>query len=214
MRSARWFMGAVRLSPAALSRAACGVAVLTVLAVVGCGGPARPAGAVGNASNDSNAGNAGNAVTSVDASRPAVGQAVASPGATASPDDDELKIPPAGPTVVQAQQDPRGPVLTDAAGFTLYTFTADGRLASRCTGQCAARWRPVSSGGKPQAGTGVSAADIGSIRRDDGGYQVTYRTAPLYYFAGDTKAGERNGADRDEFGGRFRCVPPVDTEKP
>jgi predicted lipoprotein with Yx(FWY)xxD motif len=209
MRSARSFIVAIRLSPVARSRwvppAAYGLAVLTALAVVGCDGPAGPVG---------NAGTAGNAGMAADASRPAVGRAVASPGVDESADD-EQKIPPAGPIVVQAQKDPRGAVLTDAAGFTLYTFSADGPLAPRCTGQCATRWRPASGGGgKPQAGTGVSAADIGSVRRDDGSFQVTFRTAPLYYFAGDAKAGERNGADRDEFGGRFRCVPPVGTDKP
>lgn len=172
-----------------------GLAVLTLLALAGCGGPA------------------GNAGTAADAPRPAGNRAAASPGVVESPDD-ELQIPPAGPTVVKAQQDPRGAVLTDAAGFTLYVFTADGPLAPRCTGQCAARWRPASGGsGKPQAGEGVSAADVGSVRRDDGSFQVTYRTAPLYYFAGDARAGERNGADRDEFGGRFRCVPPAGTGK-
>jgi predicted lipoprotein with Yx(FWY)xxD motif len=187
-----------------------GLAVLTALALVGCGGPAGKASNAGPAGNGGVAGNAG---TAANASRSPAGRNVAPPGALESPDD-ELQIPPAGPIVVVAQKDPRGAVLTDAAGFTLYTFTADGPLASRCTGQCAARWRPATGGGgKPQAGTGVSAADIGSVRRDDGSFQVTYRTAPLYYFAGDTKAGERNGADRDEFGGRFRCVTPVSTDK-
>jgi predicted lipoprotein with Yx(FWY)xxD motif len=216
MRSARWLIAAIRLSPVArrqsMLSAACGLAVLTALAVVGCGGPA-PAGSAGAAGNNGNPGNAGavgNAGTVADASRPATGRAAAS----ADDEDDEQKIPPRGPIVVQAQKDARGVVLTDAAGFTLYTFSADGPLAPRCTGQCAARWRPATGGGgKPQAGTGVSAADIGSVRRDDGSFQVTYRTAPLYYFAGDAKAGDRNGADRDEFGGRFRCVPPADTDK-
>ena len=215
MRSARWLIAAIRLSPVArrqsMLSAACGLAVLTALAVVGCGGPA-PAGNAGGtdsaaaAGNAAHAGNAGNAGTVADASRPA--------GASGDDEDDEQKIPPRGPIVVQARKDARGAVLTDAAGFTLYTFSADGPLAPRCTGQCAARWRPATGGGgKPQAGTGVSAADVGSVRRDDGSFQVTYRNAPLYYFAGDAKAGDRNGADRDEFGGRFRCVPPVDTDK-
>jgi len=212
MRSARWLIAAIRLSPVArrqsMLSAACGLAVLTALAVAGCGGPA-PAGNAGrtdSAAAAGNAANAGNAGTVADASRPA--------GASPDDEDDEQKIPPRGPIVVQAQKNARGAVLTDAAGFTLYTFSADGPLAPRCTGQCAARWRPATGGGgKPQAGTGVSAADVGSVRRDDGSFQVTYRTAPLYYFAGDAKAGDRNGADRDEFGGRFRCVPPVDTDK-
>jgi predicted lipoprotein with Yx(FWY)xxD motif len=126
----------------------------------------------------------------------------------ASPDDDEHQIPPARPVVVELH----GAVLTDAAGLTLYTFSADGPLAPRCTGVCAQRWRPATSaGGKPQAGAGVSAADIGSVRRDDGSYQVTYHAAPLYYFTGDARAGDRDGSDREEFGGRWSCAPPGGT---
>src|SRR5690348_14348768 len=72
MRSARWLIAAIRLSPVArrqsMLSAACGLAVLTALAVVGCGGPA-PAGNAGGtdsaaaAGNAAHAGNAGNAGT-------------------------------------------------------------------------------------------------------------------------------------------------------
>lgn len=141
-------------------------------------------------------------------SGPGGGPPPPSRGAASASPDEEHQIPPARPVVVELH----GAVLTDAAGFTLYTFSADGRMAPRCTGVCAQRWRPATSaGGKPQAGGGVSAADVGSVRRDDGSYQVTYHAAPLYYFSGDARAGDRNGADRDEFGGRWSCAPPGGT---
>ena len=124
-------------------------------------------------------------------------------------DQDEHVIPPAAAVVVQIRTVAGAQVLTDAAGFTLYTFSADAAMTSNCTAACSLRWRPAfSSGGKPQAGPGASLADIGSIRRSDGRFQVTYRGAPLYLFAGDTRAGQRNGANRSEFGGRFSCLPP------
>jgi predicted lipoprotein with Yx(FWY)xxD motif len=127
-------------------------------------------------------------------------------------DPDEHVIPPAHAVVVGIQQVAGTGVLVDANGFTLYTFSADTPLSSHCTGACAVRWRPAySAGGKPQAGPGASAADIGSILRTDGAYQVTYFGAPLYLFAADTRAGDRNGSGLTEFGGRFSCAPPAGT---
>src|ERR1044071_4109298 len=110
MRSARWLIAASRLSPVtrrqSMLSAACGLAVLTALAVVGCGGPApaRSADRAGSAAAAGNAGNAGNAGTGADASRPALDRAAASP----DDEDDEQKIPPRGPIVVHAPQEPRG----------------------------------------------------------------------------------------------------------
>jgi predicted lipoprotein with Yx(FWY)xxD motif len=47
--------------------------------------------------------------------------------------------------------------------------------------------------------------DIGSIARDDGGEQVTYNGALLYYFAGETAAGDANG---DCVGGVWHIATP------
>jgi predicted lipoprotein with Yx(FWY)xxD motif len=89
-----------------------------------------------------------------------------------------------------------GKFLTGEDGKTLYTFKNDtpNSGASTCTGGCADNWPPftLDAGEKAAAGTGVTGK-IATITRADGKAQVTYNGAPLYYFAGDTKAGDTNG---------------------
>ena len=127
-------------------------------------------------------------------------------------DADERTAPPA-PPVVTVRQGRNGAVLTDSAGYTLYVFSGDVPQASHCIGECARRWRPaVSQGVKPHAGEGAPADAVGSIRRPDGSYQITFNGRPLYYFTGDTTAGAENGSGRDEFGGHWSSQPPVDTD--
>ena len=89
-------------------------------------------------------------------------------------------------------------VLTNSKGFTLYWFAPDSRAASRCTGQCAAYWPPVT--GDPQAGRGIPGT-FGTIRRPGGGRQVTYDGHPLYTYVGDKRPGQANGNDLDLNGG-------------
>jgi predicted lipoprotein with Yx(FWY)xxD motif len=59
-------------------------------------------------------------------------------------------------------------VLVDAAGMTVYTFDKD-----------------VANSGK--------SACLDAVSRDDGSKQLAYKGKPLYLFAGDKKAGDRNG---------------------
>ncbi len=53
---------------------------------------------------------------------------------------------------------------------------------------------------KPQAKGGVNAAKLGTIKRSGGVLQVTYAGKPLYYFAGDSAAGQANGNITDMWG--------------
>jgi predicted lipoprotein with Yx(FWY)xxD motif len=81
-------------------------------------------------------------------------------------------------------------VLTNARGYTLYLFVPDPPGKSTCYGTCAAYWPPVT--GTPTAGTGVTGK-LGTIRRSDGGNQVTYNGHPLYTYVGDSAPGQANG---------------------
>ncbi len=80
-------------------------------------------------------------------------------------------------------------ILVTSAGMTVYTYDKDvaGSGKSTCNGPCAANWPPVSAKDvKP-------AAPYSLVTRDDGSAQLAYKGKPLYQFASDTKAGDRNG---------------------
>jgi predicted lipoprotein with Yx(FWY)xxD motif len=104
-----------------------------------------------------------------------------------------------------------GTYLTGEKGRALYLWVADSGGKSACSGACAQTWPPVVSPGKPSAGPGVSAADLGTISRADGSTQVTYKGHPLYYFAADTKAGSTTGQGNTSFGAAWWLVGPSGT---
>lgn len=80
-----------------------------------------------------------------------------------------------------------GTVLVDSSGSTLYYLKSEMSGKISCTGSCASEWPPVllpSGAGSATAGGGVTGT-LGTIKRPDGGTQVTYDKLPLYTFAGD-----------------------------
>ncbi len=79
-------------------------------------------------------------------------------------------------------------VLTNKEGRTLYTFDKDSAGKSNCSGGCAAAWPPFAV-----ANPALAGGDFSIVAREDGGTQWAFKGKPLYYFAGDTKPGERNG---------------------
>ena len=96
----------------------------------------------------------------------------------------------AGTTVAVASSK-LGNILVDDKGRTLYAFTKDQGDKSACSGQCAANWPALA--GAATAGTGAQAALLSTAAQADSSSQVTYGGRPLYYFAGDAKAGDTNG---------------------
>lgn len=84
-----------------------------------------------------------------------------------------------------------GELLTARNGMTLYTFVQDSPGRSACSWYCIRIWPPA----------GVEDADgsgFGAITREGGGRQLTYAGKPLYYFVGDRKPGDANGAGIDQ----------------
>jgi predicted lipoprotein with Yx(FWY)xxD motif len=89
-----------------------------------------------------------------------------------------------------------GSVLVDAKGFTLYDLASEAGGTIMCTGSCASNWPPLLlPAGVMSAtpGSGVDASKLGTIKRPDGGTQVTYNGMPLYLFVNDQSAGQANG---------------------
>jgi predicted lipoprotein with Yx(FWY)xxD motif len=102
-----------------------------------------------------------------------------------------------------------GTILVDGGGRTLYLFEKDQSNQSACAGSCAAAWPVDQSSGAPKAGSGVTASMLGTIKRGDNTTQVTYHKHPLYYFQGDSGAGQHNGQGVDAFGAKWYAVTPA-----
>ncbi len=105
-----------------------------------------------------------------------------------------------------------GRVLVDSNGLTLYYFEKDKHGQSACYGPCAEAWPPLLTEGKPVAGEGAMASQLGTTERKDGTTQVTYAGWPLYTFVEDRKPGEDNGTDSKAFGAPWYPLHP-DGEK-
>ena len=102
-----------------------------------------------------------------------------------------------------------GKVLVDSNGRTVYLFKKDTGPKSTCSGTCAVDWPPVTTTGKPIAGTGLTASMVGTTTRSDGSKQVTYNGHPLYLYIGDQKAGDTNGQNVNAFGAEWYVLSPA-----
>lgn len=97
-----------------------------------------------------------------------------------------------GAAVVAVASADAGEILVDGEGRSLYRFLNDTEQgASTCVDACLDNW-PILEG-EAQAGEGADGAALGTLTRNDGATQVTYDGWPLYYFAGDSAAGDTNG---------------------
>lgn len=118
--------------------------------------------------------------------------AAATPGA-ASPTPAPILEP-----TLDVRTDPLlGKILVANAGMTLYTYSADSQDVSNCAGPCLTAWSPLLTNGKPNIGSGITPALLGTARLANGTMVVTYHHMPLYTFTGDTAAGLTNGQGFD-----------------
>jgi predicted lipoprotein with Yx(FWY)xxD motif len=101
-----------------------------------------------------------------------------------------------------------GKLLVDSKGRTVYLFQKDTGAMSTCSGACASEWPPVTTGGKPTAGDGVTASMLATTMRSDGSRQVTYNGHPLYLYAGDQNPGDTAGQGLNFFGGLWYAGSP------
>ena len=104
-------------------------------------------------------------------------------GGAALADDHAVKV---------TEKDGVGKFFTDAKGMTLYVFKKDTPGKSACAGPCVDRW-PLYFRGMVAVPDGVKADDFGSITRDDGKRQTTYKGWPLYHFVDDKSPGDTKG---------------------
>lgn len=148
------------------------VLVLVMLLLAACGGDADTTAAGGDAEPED------------------VATSEATDGPTEAAEEPTEAEAAAGATVAVTGSE-LGEILVDADGVTLYLFTPDERGDSTCYDDCAQNWPPLE--GPAEAGDGADAALLDTVEREDGTAQVTYNGWPLYYFAGDSAAGDTNG---------------------
>lgn len=81
-------------------------------------------------------------------------------------------------------------VLVGPNGMTLYTFDKDlaGNGKSVCNGPCASNWPPLMA-----SASDMASGDHNIIIRDDGGKQWAVKGKPLYFWAKDSKPGDKTG---------------------
>jgi len=111
-----------------------------------------------------------------------------------------LKVPSDNIYLVKTSS-AKGKYLTDFAGVTLYIFDKDTALnVSTCDGACAKAWPAYTSGAVAQK---QFPTNISVITRTDGSKQFAWMGHPLYYYAGDAKAGDLTG---DGIGGIWHII--------
>jgi predicted lipoprotein with Yx(FWY)xxD motif len=106
-----------------------------------------------------------------------------------------------------------GSMLFDSNKQAIYVFEKDRKGATVCYGTCAEAWPPVLTDGEPRPGKGVKASLLGTVKRRDGGVQVTYADKPLYFYAHEGP-GEVRCHNVDLNGGFWWVVGPDGERRP
>lgn len=115
---------------------------------------------------------------------------------------------PAKAVTIESHSGPMGTFLTDSSGKSLYMFAKDSATKSNCSGLCAIYWPPLTDAGAVHASGSASNSKISTITRSDGSKQVVYAGHPLYYYKGDTSAGQTTGQGSSKFGAKWWLLAP------
>jgi predicted lipoprotein with Yx(FWY)xxD motif len=101
-----------------------------------------------------------------------------------------------------------GSFLVGPNGLTLYTLSSETSTGSVCTGGCLANWPAlvVAAGGSVSGPAGSTGIFSTFTRADNGSTQVALNSHPLYFFAGDSAAGQTNGEGIAAFGGTWHVA--------
>lgn len=104
-----------------------------------------------------------------------------------------------------------GAVLASLRGRTLYSLSVEKHGRFKCEAACLSAWHPllISEGVRP-----MGPVKLGTVKRPEGSFQVTYRGLPLYTFAEDTAKGETNGEGLKDVGTWHAARPPAQPSQP
>jgi predicted lipoprotein with Yx(FWY)xxD motif len=110
-----------------------------------------------------------------------------------------------GPAMISAAQTSSGTVLTGPSGKTVYMLVDSSGKPVACSSACLAVWPPVTTTGTPQAGSGVTAM-LSTASASDGSTLAAANGDPLYYYSGDSSAGQVSGQGLMSFGGTWYAL--------
>ena len=83
-------------------------------------------------------------------------------------------------------------MLVDASNhMTLYTFDKDGMNKSECGNACLIAWPAFMAPSNAKA-----SGQFAAFQREDGKYQWAVNGKPLYFYANDTKVGDKDGDNK------------------
>jgi predicted lipoprotein with Yx(FWY)xxD motif len=128
------------------------------------------------------------------------------PEATASPTASSPASAPEGSAATVSLKSVKGiedPALVGPDGKTVYLFEGDKNGKPTCAGACTQFWPPVTVSSMPSTGSGLDKSLLGTVKRADGGTQVTYAGHPLYYYSGDASPGTALGQGMSAFGAEW-----------
>jgi len=113
--------------------------------------------------------------------------------------------------VIKTGSGSAGTFLVDGTGRAVYLWEADSKDKSTCSGACLGAWPAVPATGTVTASGGAVSSDLSTITGTDGSKQVAYDGHPLYYFSGDSAAGQTKGQGSAGFGAKWWLVAPAGT---
>lgn len=144
--------------------------------------------------DDDNYGNSSTPTTSASVASNSAASATTAAASPSSAAASTSTVTSGEATSVKIATTAKGQVLTDASGFTLYTYDKDtpGDSKSACSGGCATAWPAATVTGTPAKPAGLTG-ELTTITRDDGSKQLSYAGHPLYRYAADKAAGDTSG---------------------
>src|SRR5262249_54460663 len=146
----------------------------------------RPAGLKASASNE---------VRVVDAATPS---AKPSPKTVLRFTPGQPDAPGKATTALQGRGSRYGPIVVSDEGYAVYMSDSDDQdpPKSVCYNACTKKWIPLLTSGEVTLDDAIPSGVVGTLKRWDGGTQLTLRGWPLYLFVNDKQPGDITGHNK------------------
>jgi predicted lipoprotein with Yx(FWY)xxD motif len=91
-----------------------------------------------------------------------------------------------------------GPIVVSADGYAVYMSDSDDQNPPKsvCYTACTKKWIPLLTSGEVTLDDAIPSGAVGTLKRWDGGTQLTLRGWPLYLFVNDKQPGDITGHNK------------------